>query len=321
MSTPCISVIVPVYNTEKFLHQCIDSILKQTFNDFELILIDDGSTDYSGTICDEYAIKDSRIKIFHQENQGVSAARNVGIDNAQGEYITFVDSDDYIINYALEILYKDIVNFDADISCVAEGKTFSSVIEAMNNSKHKIWRDVESIRNSLLDNGYTYSSCRKLYKKDFIGDIRFENGRKIHEDSFFVFCCLFKKPVVVLRNANIYYYRNNPESASHSDFSDKFFDILYFANKKKEMIDISFPEFKSESNNMVIKANMALLEIYLKANERVYNKDIRDCIKTIKKLKKYFVPVTKINKLHFFVITHNLYFLYKFCYRIKQKIK
>lgn len=104
-----ISVIVPVYNTEKYLRRCVDSILAQTFTDFELLLIDDGSTDGSGAICDEYAKKDSRVRVFHKENGGVSSARNLGLDNAIGEYITFIDSDDFIEKSYFEMLsqYKD----------------------------------------------------------------------------------------------------------------------------------------------------------------------------------------------------------------------
>lgn len=97
---PKISVIVPVYNTEQYLPRCIDSILAQTFTDFELLLIDDGSKDSSGKICDESAAKDSRIRVFHKENGGVSSARNMGLNNAQGEWITFVDSDDYLIEHS-----------------------------------------------------------------------------------------------------------------------------------------------------------------------------------------------------------------------------
>ena len=93
---PAISVNIPVYNTEKYLHRCIDSVLAQTYQDLELLLIDDGSKDSSGAICDEYAAQDARVKVFHKENGGVSSARNVGLDHAQGEWITFVDSDDYI---------------------------------------------------------------------------------------------------------------------------------------------------------------------------------------------------------------------------------
>ena len=113
---PKISVIVPVYNTEKYLNRCIDSILAQTFTDFELLLIDDGSTDCSGKICDEYAAKDSRVRVFHKENGGVSSARNMGLDNAQGEWITFVDSDDWVHEDFLKKRLALALNDNADIA-------------------------------------------------------------------------------------------------------------------------------------------------------------------------------------------------------------
>ena len=107
---PKISVIVPVYNAEKYLHRCIDSILAQTFTDFELLLINDGSKDDSGKICDEYAAKDVRVRVFHKENGGASSARNMGLENAKGEWITFVDSDDTLLQNALEVLYESLVS-------------------------------------------------------------------------------------------------------------------------------------------------------------------------------------------------------------------
>ena len=103
---PKVSVVVPVYNAEKYIDRCIDSILSQTFEDFELILVDDGSPDKSGKICDNYAAKDNRVKVIHKQNGGVSTARNVGIENSTGEYIMFVDSDDYIDNQMLEVLLQ-----------------------------------------------------------------------------------------------------------------------------------------------------------------------------------------------------------------------
>lgn len=109
--SPRISVIVPVYNAEKYLTQCVESILRQDFTDFELLLINDGSKDKSGLICDEYAQKDQRVKVFHKENSGVSSTRNLGIDKAQGEYIAFIDSDDYVDSNYLSIL----TNVTADL--------------------------------------------------------------------------------------------------------------------------------------------------------------------------------------------------------------
>ena len=116
MRQPSISVIVPVFNTAKYLDECITSILTQTYSDFELLLVDDGSTDGSGQICDNYAIIDDRIRVFHQLNQGVSSARNTALDHAAGEYVIFLDSDDYwLINDCLETLYKTVTVKKADV--------------------------------------------------------------------------------------------------------------------------------------------------------------------------------------------------------------
>lgn len=116
MPSPKISVIVPVYNTEKYLRRCVDSILAQTFTDFELLLIDDGSTDTSGAICDEYASADSRVRVFHKPNGGVSSARNLGLDNAQGEWIAFADSDDYVEHDWLSSMVS-LIHADCDLVC------------------------------------------------------------------------------------------------------------------------------------------------------------------------------------------------------------
>ena len=122
--TPKISVIVPVYNAEKYLHRCIDSILSQTFTDFELLLINDGSNDGSGAICDEYAAKDSRVRVFHKENCGVSSARNLGIVNSTAEFVVLIDSDDWFALDTLEVLLKEQKKYDAD--CVVFGFTQTS---------------------------------------------------------------------------------------------------------------------------------------------------------------------------------------------------
>ncbi|HDT8053597.1 TPA: glycosyltransferase, partial [Enterococcus faecalis] len=124
---PKISIIVPVYNVEKYLEKCVRSILAQTFTDFELILVDDGSPDSSGAMCDQFAEQDQRVKVIHKENGGLSDARNAGIEIATGEYLGFVDSDDYIADDMYELLYTNIVKEDADLSIcgiydVYEGK-------------------------------------------------------------------------------------------------------------------------------------------------------------------------------------------------------
>ena len=119
MRTPLISVIIPVYNVEKYLHRCLDSVIAQTYQNLEIICVDDGSIDESGRICDQYAVRDARIKVIHQENQGLSAARNRGLDAAEGEYIAFVDSDDYILEDMYKKMLDKLLNYNVDL-CVCQ---------------------------------------------------------------------------------------------------------------------------------------------------------------------------------------------------------
>ncbi len=319
MSTPCCSIIVPVYNAEQYIKKCIESILNQTVTDLELILIDDGSTDNSGIICDDFAQKDSRIQVIHQENGGVCAARNTGIDHALGNYLSFVDSDDYLEPNALEILYNDIQNYGSDISCALMVGDNNQNANNLANGNYEIWEGTDAIKNSLLDNRFTYSSCAKLFDRNFIGETRFEVGKKIHEDSFFMFSCFLKCPTVTVRNVGVYHYTWNPSSASHAEFSEKFFDILYFANKKAKRIKKDFPELEKELNNAIIKANLAMLHMFCNTNDKTYKKDIKQCIKTVKQLKKYFVPAIPGDKKFFLVVVNNLYYLFKLYYRIRYK--
>ena len=178
---PKLSIIVPVYKVEPYIHKCVDSILNQTFTDFEIILVDDGSPDNCGKICDEYAQKDKRVRVIHKENGGLSDARNAGIDVAVGKIIGFVDSDDWIeaYMYAEMLSYMEENNLDivcADTNQVKEGK----VKFKPRYSKNKIWSRNEAvceILNGTLDN----AAWNKIYKRNVIGDVRYPKGR-IYED-------------------------------------------------------------------------------------------------------------------------------------------
>ena len=185
-----ISVIVPVYNVEKYLPKCIDSILAQTFTNFELLLINDGSKDSSGTICDEYAAKDSRIRVFHKENGGVSAARNLGLDNAKGEWIAFVDSDDYIDNDFLKVLIENkkeqgVVICGYTLRDYNDNIKRTKQFENCTICKHDITNDIESFDNILC-----YGTiCGKLYSNQIISrhKLRFDTAIRYHEDHLFYF--------------------------------------------------------------------------------------------------------------------------------------
>ena len=183
-TTPKISVIVPVYNTEKYLHRCIDSILSQTFTDFELLLINDGSKDSSGAICDEYAAKDNRVRVFHKENGGVSSARNLGLDNAQGEWIAFVDSDDYMFPDMLERMLSALELKKSDIVICGTTETGGGYWKPIADRDYSI-EELKTDFVYILHTELLSPVWCKIYSRDKIGDIRFKNDVSFGEDLMF----------------------------------------------------------------------------------------------------------------------------------------
>ncbi|MDP4182405.1 MAG: glycosyltransferase family 2 protein [Bacillota bacterium] len=216
-----VSVIVPVYKSEKYLHRCIDSILNQAYQNIELILVDDGSPDNSSVICDEYALKDSRVKVIHKENKGVSAARNTGLSNSTGYYVMFVDSDDCIKNTMVGNLLKLLNNdyFDFALSGVniityADGVPSKLDIYAMKDKHYS----VKSLFEAIIDDYDLVCICSpwgKLYKNSIIkqNSIEFNENIYLGEDTLFVLNYLrFCKELVSSKNVYYNYYRENYDS-------------------------------------------------------------------------------------------------------------
>ena len=236
---PKISVIVPVYNVEKYLHECVDSVLAQTFTDFELILINDGSQDNSGTICDEYAKKDNRIIIIHQENQGQAAARNNAIAIANGEWIHFVDSDDLIHPQMLEILYS-AVDENTQISMCGLYKgtilpdEFCSHKSDYNFKKCPV---TEKELISMYNDFYQYWVVwAKLIKKEIVEKYLFTPGR-INEDTAAVFRWINETGFVSITDEPLYFYRHNPTSTMQVNFSLKNLDRLWAIEEQMNFFD------------------------------------------------------------------------------------
>ncbi len=221
---PEISVIVPVYKVEKFIYRCVNSILNQTFTDFELILVDDGSPDNCPAICDEYAEKDSRIKVIHKQNGGLSDARNVGKEKATGNYITFIDSDDWIHKEYLERLYNACHDFDADVSVCGYFRTENQE-PVIASEKYAVNTFTPEDFWCSLELNHAIAPWGKLYKRELDKDIKFPVG-KLHEDVFTTHEYIFSAQKIAFFPAEMYFYYINSDSITGKGWYPKRMDAV-----------------------------------------------------------------------------------------------
>jgi len=223
MATPKISVIVPVYNVEKYLPNCLNSILGQTFEPYELILVDDGSSDKSGFICESYAIKDTRVRVIHKTNGGVSSARNLGLEYAQGPWISFIDADDRIESDMLEKLYSAAASSGADIICCSMNRVLSHHFKKVSFRKEKSVYD-QFMKYPM----YMNSVSNKLIRQSLFTNhgIRFHCGLSVCEDLDVSFRVFYYASDVVYIDDSCYYYYYNPTSKTSTLNYDHFNDSL-----------------------------------------------------------------------------------------------
>ena len=238
--TPLISVIIPVYNVEKYLRRCLDSVIVQTYRNLEIICVDDGSVDESGKICDQYAVRDARIKVIHQENQGLSAARNRGLDAADGEYIAFVDIDDYILEDMYKKMLDKLLNYNVDL-CVCQWQyEFSDGRQVV--KKKNIDPTIYGRKTSLefarflyrgnYENGVVVAAWNKLYRRALLDTIHFEG--RIHEDDAFNGRIMAKNISVYVMEEQFYVYAQNGDSLTNKPFSaNKFFFLDVLAERRE----------------------------------------------------------------------------------------
>lgn len=223
-----ISVIVPVYNVEEYIHRCVDSILAQTFSDFELILVDDGSSDNCPKICDKYAMQDSRVHVIHLQNGGVSVARNAGIEwalkNSNSEWISFIDSDDWVSDFYLEYLYKAVQTTRCNISMCLFKTCTEYLVENTCTLTIEIWEPEEaySLKHTVTGYGFVWG---RLYRKSIFTDLRFPEG-VIWEDILTLYKFFFKETKIAVVPNNLYYYYVNPNGYTHSLWTPQKMDIF-----------------------------------------------------------------------------------------------
>lgn len=314
-----VSIVVPVYGTEAYLPACIDSIRTQSHKNIQIILVDDQSPDRCPEICDQHAGEDPRILVVHQKNQGVSGARNTGLGHAKGEYILFVDSDDVLYPDAVEILLRDAREYGADI--VSATKRVMSgngrVSGTGEDGTCTAYSGESALKISLAGDRNTNSVCAKLFKATLIEDIRFYEGKNINEDGFFLFQCFLKEPVLIQHNVAVYQYNTRLGSGSRQAFSEKYLSMLYFCDRKKELIAAHCPQYTEQGYNMEVRTNLQFLDVLCRTADKRYRPLRRQCVRTVRTLYRYHKPINNHHKLLAWVVAHGLYPLYKWAVRLK----
>lgn len=312
-----ISVIVPIYNVEEYLPTCIESILNQTYKDLEILLIDDGATDNSGKICDEYAKRDNRCIVIHQQNKGLSGARNTGLNHATGEYISFIDGDDYIHPQMLEILYEALQKGDYDFSMITfkqveQYKQEDSIVNINNNfivNCLSLMRRLYNINDPVLKwSEFNFQVVwNKLYKRDLINNLRFKQTAS--EDIEFNNNVYLKTKSAILVNAPLYYWVQRPSSITHQPVNENFINRVYsylvclneipkedklyraFCLQKlyKTIINVRYRSKKTKWNNYATRQTLAFKQETIK--EFIQNKHI-SLSKKIGLLLFLYIPIT-----------------------------
>ena len=257
MNKPKISIIIPVYNVEKYLIRCIDSILMQTYTEFELLLVNDGSSDNSGTICDKYLEKDSRVRVFHKENGGVSSARNFGLNNAKGEWILFVDSDDYVDDNYIESYIKDITNHDRLIiqGCTCVNDTDNTILNILKYPDSVYCDNIVKFINDheIFKHGSPYG---KLYSNKIIQSNKIRFNNEIHNYEDLIFLLDYMQYITEIKlNSNIGYKYVVSSSGLHTR--------IYLPHNEKLLLDLYIKKiFLFNLKNS--KANDYILVLFLR---------------------------------------------------------
>lgn len=316
--TEKISIIVPVYKVEKYLDKCVRSIVEQTYKNLEIILVDDGSPDNCPAMCDEWARKDSRIAVIHKENGGVSSARNAGLAACTGDYVGFVDSDDWIEPDMYEYLLDISMKSNADVSrCafVIELENPEVDIDLQNDSKLRVLHGDELIIE-LVNGEYNEGiMCNKLYKSECIKDLRLNENIKIAEDCLLNYHIYSRGITLVSSDSVKYHYLGRNDSATNSVFSEKSFDILKVHNEITNS-EINNPATYPYCLKTYIRYNIIYLRTCIAYERKFYRDDMRNEVKKYSSAILHSPICDKKLKFRVFLITY-MFPLYKLMVNVK----
>lgn len=245
MAEALISVIVPVYKVEEYLERCVQSIIRQTYRNLEIILVDDGSPDNCPAMCEKYAFQDARIKVLHKENGGLSDARNAGLEIATGDYISFVDSDDWISENCMEVLYTCCSENAADLSIIDTVETDGTKEHEKSFSEGlclpHIYTSEEAMKVIFTQRGFNTSAWAKLYKRELIQKFRFTKGI-LYEDLDIMYRIFDQAKKIAFSNTARYYYYQREDSIVHRTFDARHFVLLEISQRILSFTDERYPK-------------------------------------------------------------------------------
>lgn len=305
-----ISVIVPVYNVEAYLCRCLDSICGQTYKSLEIILVDDGSKDRSGEICDRYMEKDSRIRVIHKPNGGVSSARNQALKIATGKYIGFVDADDYVTDVMFETLHQSITQYNADIAICGfyKGRTPDAMQRSTSEDTVTLFDPEQSIREMLKKNSYLGYPFNRLFSRSVLvpeneAPVYFDESIHYAEDMLFNCSCMLKSKKIVYNTTPLYYYVVREGSACQSELTEKRLTMLRAIQVMQEMVSEKYPDLSKNFADYYVSviahfigqasemSNAVLSKKYIRSLKKEYTAHIFDAGWNVKRMLKYILVI------------------------------
>ena len=308
---PKVSIIVPVYGVEKYLEKCVESLVSQTLQDIEIILVDDGSKDRCPEICDELASKDRRIVVLHKPNGGLSDARNKGVEIATANYIIFVDSDDYVEKNMCEVLYSEMIKYDVDmVSSLAYEIKEGTIINQIETFESKVLSNKEALYYLMSGQGITMYAVGKIYKKSLFSDVSYPMN-KLYEDAYTTPYVIEKANKILMTSHHLYYYVRRDDSITLAKYSIRDLDCIKAHQRNREY-------FKNQSNlldeALDFRYYWSLMYIYDKIliNNASNNEEAKSIWKDIKKnavsiLKNKYVSNKRKVALMMMLVSRKLY--------------
>ena len=263
-----ITVIVPVYKVEKYLDRCISSIINQSYKNLEIILVDDGSPDNCGNICDGYAKKDERIKVIHKENGGISDARNTGVSVAKGKYVTFIDSDDYVKYDYIEFLYNLIIKNKVKVSICSHTVIYDTGLKIEKETEEFTVLDAKTVvRRILYDDGIDTSAWAKMYETTLFNNIKYPKG-KLFEDAAITCRILSICEKIAIGSKSKYFYMIRSDSITNENFNVKKMDLITSTKEMGEYIIKKYPDLQQAVERRIMYAYLSTLSKLANSKEK-----------------------------------------------------